>query len=55
MIKNDWLISVIGDLESQEFYGKIVINFCRGDVSTINKEESILKPQKPKDSSLKDS
>ncbi|MGA2875352.1 MAG: hypothetical protein ABSE82_07410 [Nitrososphaerales archaeon] len=47
-MKNDWLVPVIENLEENKFYGKLVVNFCQGDVSMINKEESILKPQKPK-------
>lgn len=47
-MKNEWLVDVIKDLERQEFCGKVTLNFHKGKVPRIKKEEDILEP----DSSL---
>lgn len=47
-MKLEWLFNILSQLENDEFYGKIVVNYCKGDVSVINKEESIHRPIKGK-------
>lgn len=44
-MKNDWLLPLIKDLEEKEFYGKVTLNFCKGDCSKVKQEKDILKPK----------
>ncbi len=47
-IKNKWLIGIIKELECSEFYGKLTLNFCKGDIPKIRQEKDILKPNNGK-------
>lgn len=47
-MKNEWLIPIIKQLEDSQFYGKLILNFCKGDVPKVKKEEDILKPKEGK-------
>jgi len=55
MIRNQWLLKIVEDLEKEGFHGKLICNFCGADVPNIDIHRHILKPRKEvkKDSSLK--
>jgi hypothetical protein len=43
-VKNDWLKSVIEDLEDKQFHGKVILNVCSGNIPNIEIQERINKP-----------
>lgn len=40
-----WLFNLIGDLKKRKFTGYLRINFFKGGVTNLNKEESIEPPK----------
>ena len=42
--KIQWVITLLTDLSSEDFTGKVEINWFKGNVSNINKSESFKAP-----------
>lgn len=46
-MKMDWIFDIIKKAFEEKFTGSIQINFFKGGVSNINKNESIKSPKQP--------
>jgi hypothetical protein len=44
-VKLEWLFNILKELEESEYHGKVILNFCGGDVPNIEKQERINKPK----------
>jgi hypothetical protein len=39
-----WLLKLVGDLVGEKFFGKIILNFENGKVTTVRKEQTLKPP-----------
>ncbi len=44
-MKNTWLLEILEEIEKNEFVGNINLNYVKGEVKKIKKEEFIEKPK----------